>query len=60
MRCKRLFTDDWALNDSVSLTANIENITDENYASRADFAFGSYRFFGGQARNIKLGVTVNF
>ncbi len=50
----------YALSDKVTLTANIENLTDENYASRADFAFGSYRFFGGQPRNVKLGLTVNF
>ena len=50
----------YEVNSSVTLSANIENLTDERYASRADFAFGSYRFFGGQPRNVKLGVSVHF
>ncbi|MDX2370722.1 MAG: TonB-dependent receptor, partial [Colwellia sp.] len=37
-----------ALNNNTRLFARIENLTDEKYASRADYAFGSYRFFGGQ------------
>lgn len=50
----------YRMNDTVTLTANIDNLTDEAYASRADYAFGTYRFFGGQPRNVKVGVTVNF
>jgi iron complex outermembrane receptor protein len=48
------------LNSDVDLFARIENLTDEKYASRADYAFGSYRFFGGQPRAIHVGVNVNF
>ncbi len=48
------------MRDNISLFARIENLTDEKYASRADFAFGDYRFFGGQVRAFHTGVTVNF
>jgi iron complex outermembrane receptor protein len=50
----------FAISKNMTITANIENISDERYASRADFAFGSYRFFGGQPRNVKLGLKVTF
>ena len=50
----------WQLNRTVKLFARIENLTDEKYASRADYAFGSYRFFGGQPRALHLGVNVHF
>ncbi|MEY8200289.1 MAG: TonB-dependent receptor, partial [Colwellia sp.] len=48
------------INSHVNVFARIENLTDEKYASRADYAFGSYRFFGGQPRSIHFGVNVNF
>lgn len=48
------------VNNHVDLFARIENLTDEKYASRADYAFGSYRFFGGQPRAMHVGVKVNF
>jgi iron complex outermembrane receptor protein len=49
-----------ALNNNTRLFARIENITDEKYASRADYAFGSYRFFGGQPRALHLGAAISF
>ena len=48
------------LNSHINLFARIENLTDEKYASRADYAFGSYRFFGGQPRAVHFGVSANF
>ena len=48
------------INAKVDLFARIENLTDEKYASRADYAYGSYRFFGGQPRAFHFGVNVNF
>ncbi len=48
------------LNSQVKLFARVENLTDEKYASRADYAFNSYRFFGGQPRALHLGMSVNF
>ena len=50
----------YRMSDTVTLSANIDNLTDEAYASRADYAFGTYRFFAGQPRNVKVGVAVNF
>lgn len=48
------------VNDNIDLFARVENLLDEKYASRADYAFGSYRFFGGQPRALHLGIHVNF
>lgn len=48
------------LTENISLFARIENLTDEEYATRADFAFGSYRFFGGQPRALHIGVSATF
>ena len=45
---------------SLSLHLKIHNLLDEYYASRADYAFGSYRFFGGSSRYAKLGITYVF
>lgn len=48
------------VNKNMGLFARIENLTDEQYATRADYAFGSYRYFGGQPRALHLGVNVDF
>lgn len=48
------------LNNRIRLFARIENLTDEKYASRADYAFGSYRFFGGQPRALHIGISSSF
>ena len=34
------------------------NITDEDYAERADFGFGSDRYFVGTPTSLFLGMTV--
>ena len=47
-------------NNSIKLFARIENLTNEEYASRADYAFGAYRFFGGQPRALSLGISSSF
>jgi iron complex outermembrane receptor protein len=44
----------------VTLHARIDNLSDKAYATRADFAFGSYRFFGGEERSFYGGVTISF
>jgi hypothetical protein len=46
--------DDWKF--SVQLT----NITDEMIADRADYAFGSYRYFVGDGRNIAAEIKYTF
>ena len=45
---------------NVTLHARIDNLSDKAYATRADFAFGSYRFFGGEERSFHGGVTISF
>jgi iron complex outermembrane receptor protein len=49
-----------AINSDIHLFARVENLTDEKYASRADYAFGSYRFFGGQPRALHFGASITF
>jgi outer membrane receptor protein involved in Fe transport len=39
------------------LSANVYNLLDEDYAERADSAFGNYRYFVGQPRRIFLTAT---
>ena len=48
------------LHKKVRLYARIDNLSDEAYATRADFAFGSYRFFGGEERSFHGGITISF
>lgn len=48
------------INPSVTLNAQIRNLLDEEYADRADFAFGDYRFFPAQGRNIQVGASISF
>lgn len=39
-----------------ALSARIDNLLDEDYAERADFAFGDYRYFVGEPRALYLEV----
>jgi iron complex outermembrane recepter protein len=48
----------WQLSDRVRLFGRITNLTDENYANRADFAFGNYRYFIGTPRQFFAGIDV--
>ncbi len=45
---------------NVTLHARINNLSGNEYATRADFAFGDYRFFGGEERSFHGGMTVSF
>jgi len=47
-------------NNGVGIYGKIMNLTDTSYASRADFAFGSFRFFGGEPRSLHLGANYTF
>ena len=49
---------DWAVNPRLRLFARVLNVLDAAYADRADFAFGSYRYFPGMPRQVYLGVSV--
>ncbi|VAV88546.1 TonB-dependent receptor [hydrothermal vent metagenome] len=44
------------LSSRVQLYGRIDNIFDARYANRADFAFGSQRFFPGRPRTLFFGV----
>ncbi|OUR72527.1 TonB-dependent receptor [Methylophaga sp. 41_12_T18] len=45
---------------NLAIHAQIKNLLDEEYADRADFAFGDYRFFPAQDRNVQVGATYSF
>lgn len=47
---------DLALGGDVSLFAAVRNVTNTDYAERADFAFGNDRYFPGEDRGFTLGV----
>jgi iron complex outermembrane receptor protein len=47
----------YAYSEQVVLSANIYNLLDADYAERADFGFGNYRYFVGQPRRIFLTAT---
>jgi len=38
----------------------LTNLLDEDYAERADFGFGSYRYFVGQPRGAYLEISYQF
>ena len=47
----------WRINDRWSTTLRINNLTDQLYATRADFAFGDYRYFPGRLREFLLEIA---
>lgn len=48
------------LPDDMEASVIIRNLTDELYADRADFAFGSDRFFPGEPLNVTVGLKKDF
>lgn len=50
----------WDISNRVRLSGEISNLTDERYATRADYAFGNERYFPGEERAIKAAVTFNW
>ncbi len=44
----------YAVADRWSLVARVNNLADVDYADRADFAFGNYRYFPGRGRQFFL------
>ena len=40
------------LTQSVTVSARVNNLLDEDYADRADYAFGRYRYFPGRGREL--------
>jgi outer membrane receptor protein involved in Fe transport len=47
----------WRATGEWSFAVRINNLTDELYADRADFAFGNYRYFPGRDREIYVEVA---
>ena len=51
------FRSHWQISDDWSVYFNLENITDERYADRADFTtFTAERYFPGKPVNYQLGI----
>lgn len=48
------------LNDYWSMSARLMNLTDEEYAERADFGFGSHRYFVGEPASLYLSISRDF
>ncbi len=44
----------------LAIHGQIKNLFDTEYADRADFAFGDYRFFPGRDRNYEIGASYSF
>ena len=48
---------DWQLSPEFGLFGRVMNLTDREYADRADIAFGTERYFPGEPRRAFVGVT---
>tara|TARA_B100001109_G_scaffold81942_1_gene66883 strand:+ start:5030 stop:7069 length:2040 start_codon:yes stop_codon:yes gene_type:complete len=48
------------LMNDISLGFTVRNLTDERYATRADYAFGSYRYFVGNEREFYISLEKEF
>ncbi|WP_372782078.1 TonB-dependent receptor [Litorivivens sp.] len=48
------------LTKGLELSLRVTNLTDEDYAERADFAFGNYRYFIGEPRSAYVGISAEF
>lgn len=47
----------YQLSQQIKLQANLYNVLDTDYAERADFGFGNYRYFVGQPRRLFVSLT---
>lgn len=47
----------WSVGSSWTTTLRLNNVTDRDYADRADFAFGNYRYFPGRGRALFVEVS---
>ncbi len=50
----------WGATERVQLFAAIRNLTNTDYAERADFAFGNERYFPGEDRAFNAGLRMKF
>ncbi len=49
----------WRLNPNAELFGSVRNLTNTDYAERADFAFGNDRYFPGEDRAFSFGVRIS-
>ena len=50
----------WEMSEQLRFSARVLNLLDEEYAERADFAFGNDRYFPGEPRSIFFGMAYKF
>ena len=50
----------WPINENFNVGFLVNNLTDEEYATRADYAFGNYRYFVGHQRMFNLMLEAKF
>jgi iron complex outermembrane recepter protein len=48
----------WQVREGVEVFTALRNALDARYAERADFAFGNFRYFPGEPRQVSVGVRV--
>lgn len=49
----------WRISDRLVLSATVRNLLDKFYAERADFAFGTARYFPGEERTYSVGLRAD-
>jgi iron complex outermembrane recepter protein len=49
----------WNVSPGVTVTLVATNLLDTGYAERADFGFGSYRYFVGEPRSAVVGIALD-
>lgn len=50
----------WEVSPGIKVTLVATNLLDKGYAERADFGFGSYRYFVGEPRSAVVGIALDF
>lgn len=50
----------YQVTDNLEITGRIMNLGNVEFAERADFAFGSFRYFPGEPRTAYIGTSVSF
>lgn len=50
----------YRVTDNLEITGRIMNLGNVEFAERADFAFGSFRYFPGEPRTAYIGTSVSF
>jgi len=50
----------WHINNNLSVSARVINLLDEDYAERADYSFGNYRYFVGEPRSVYISTSYRF